>query len=143
MRILVALDFSECSRHALRWALARLVGFGASHVVFLYVVDPEKVGSAQLGALERAVARVRTFVEETKGDDAEWPDGVDVRFAVGRGKPAAEILEAARTHGSDTVVMGTHGREGIDRLLLGSVAETVVRRAACTVVVVKPPRAEP
>lgn len=137
MRILVAIDFSECARRAVQWALERLGSLGATQVVFLYVVDADAVSSRQLGALEDAVARVRSFVEETAGDGT--PDGdLDLRFAVSRGKPAAEILEAAETHRSDTIVMGTHGRAGIGRLLLGSVAETVVRRAPCTVVVVKP-----
>lgn len=136
MRILVAVDFSECSRRAVRWALDELVDEG-SHVVFFHAMEIGKGGDRPLGALERVVADVRGFVEEVIGD-RPLPPQADLRFAVSRGKPAAEILEAARTHRTEALVMGTHGREGIDRLLLGSVAETVVRRAPCTVIVVKP-----
>jgi nucleotide-binding universal stress UspA family protein len=55
------------------------------------------------------------------------------------GDPAAEIVRLAETEGADMIVMGTHGRTGLRRLLMGSVAEAVVRRAACPVLTVKHP----
>jgi nucleotide-binding universal stress UspA family protein len=55
------------------------------------------------------------------------------------GEPAAEILRLARTQKCDLIVMGTHGLAGLDRLLLGSVAEQVLRRAPCPVLTVKAP----
>ena len=113
------------------------MGVAAREVVFHHVLDSEASPAGQLGALEQAVANVRTFVEENL-DGQPVPDEAQLKFSVSRGKPAQEILDAAITHRTDTIVMGTNGRAGLDRLLLGSVAETVVRRAPCTVVVVKP-----
>jgi len=59
------------------------------------------------------------------------------------GDPATAIVRYARDAAMDLVVMGTHGRTGLDRLLLGSVAEKVLRDAPCSVLVVKLPRARP
>jgi len=137
VRILVALDFSECSGLAVRWALERVRGLSVDEIVFHHVIDPDEAPPEQLGALEKAVAEVRTFVEVLL-EPQMVPEDVELRYAISRGKPADEILEAAHTHRAHTIVMGTQGRRGLDRLLLGSVAEAVVRRAPCTVVVVKP-----
>ena len=54
------------------------------------------------------------------------------------GEPAAEILEVARARGADLIVMGTHGRTGLEHALMGSIAERVVRRAHCPVLTVRP-----
>jgi hypothetical protein len=67
--------------------------------------------------------------------------GVDCRLQ--GGNPAPEILGVADEVGCDLIVMGTHGRTGLARLLLGSVAEQVVRKAACPVITVKVPAAPP
>lgn len=152
MRILVAVDFSESSRGACEWALARswstaaqcagppLDGDGVepAEVIFLHVVEPSAVPSSGLGALEQLIGRVRSFVDDIVGE-ADHP-GVRARYTVSRGEPAAEIMAVAAAQRVDAVVMGTHGRRGLDRLLLGSVAESVVRNVPCTVVVVKAPR---
>jgi nucleotide-binding universal stress UspA family protein len=61
----------------------------------------------------------------------------EVETAVGFGSPARTILDYVDEHGVDHVVMGSHGRSGISRLLVGSVAETVVRRAPCPVTIVR------
>jgi len=60
-----------------------------------------------------------------------------------QGDPAAEIVRYARDAGIDVIVMGTHGRTGLERLLMGSVAEKVLRDAPCSVMVVKLPRGVP
>jgi nucleotide-binding universal stress UspA family protein len=59
------------------------------------------------------------------------------------GDPATEIVRYARDAGMDVIVMGTHGRTGVDRLLMGSVAEQVLRGAPCSVMVVKIPKGQP
>ena len=63
--------------------------------------------------------------------------GVDLRTVVAVGTPAATIIEYADEHAFDTIVMGTHGRTGLSRLLFGSVAETVSRHASAAVTLVK------
>jgi nucleotide-binding universal stress UspA family protein len=63
--------------------------------------------------------------------------GLPVEYAVRFGEPAEEILEEARESGADLVVMATHGRSGVARLMLGSVAEAVLRRSEVPVVLVR------
>lgn len=67
---------------------------------------------------------------------AELAPGVAVESQVVSGVPARQIVKYARGHGVDLIVMGTHGRTGVSRALLGSVAEAVVRRAPCRVLTV-------
>lgn len=117
--ILAATDFSASAEAALALALqyARAARAGL-HV--LYVFAPREINVTQLVAA--AVAKAE-------------PD-VPVRVAATGGDPAQEILRYAATHSIDLIVVGTHGRTGVSRLLLGSVAETVLRGARCPVLVV-------
>jgi nucleotide-binding universal stress UspA family protein len=69
--------------------------------------------------------------------------GVDIDHRLTDGEPYAEILRVAEDDSCDLIVMGTHGRTGLPRLLMGSVAEQVVRRASCPVLTVKAPFSEP
>jgi nucleotide-binding universal stress UspA family protein len=82
---------------------------------------------------EAAVARVRGIATELSGTD---DPAVPVHTAVVEGKPSREIVRYAEANDCDLVVMGTHGRGGIDRLLLGSVAESVIRASAVPVTTV-------
>ena len=66
-------------------------------------------------------------------------DNVPVDHYLAHGDPASEILRLAQDAKADVIVMGTHGRTGLPRLLMGSVAEQVVRKAPCPVVTVKSP----
>src|SRR5262249_59188485 len=68
---------------------------------------------------------------------------VPVEYLVREGDPVAEILRAARARDCDLIVMGTHGRTGLRRLLLGSVAEGVMRKAPCPVLTARPSSPEP
>lgn len=116
--------------------LAHAEGLGAAAVIFQHVAergDPK----SELDELEQATRELRKFVEGLS-QEMPLPDGIEVLYAVSRGKPADEILRAASVHRVDTIVMGTNSRTGFDRLLLGSVAESVVRAAPCSVIVVKP-----
>jgi nucleotide-binding universal stress UspA family protein len=136
VRILVALDFTECSSLPCRWVLAHAAGLGASGVIFHHVAEPGEP-STELDEIEEATRELRKFVEAL-AVDMPLPDDIEVRYAVARGKPSDEILRTVAVHRVDTIVMGTNSRKGLDRLLLGSVAESIVRAAPCTVVVVKP-----
>lgn len=129
--MLVAVDLGECSAAACRWALERAAGLKAQSVIVHHVLDASDDGG--LGDLERATREVRRFVEAQKP-----PEGLELVYSVVRGRPADQILQAAAAHKVDAIVTGTRGRTGLDRLLLGSVAESVVRGAPCTVIVVKP-----
>jgi nucleotide-binding universal stress UspA family protein len=138
-RILCPLDFSEFSRHAAHHALAVANWYGSS-VAFLHVaanlptMDVPGVPLAD-GDRDRLTAEMRYFVGQT-------PPDVPVTFFVRDGSDVrAQILTEAKALMSDLIVIGSHGRSGFERLLLGSVAEKVVRKSPCPVMVV-PPRAQ-
>lgn len=141
--VLCPVDFSECSRHALDHAIAMAHLYGG-RVTALHVASdtagtvlfagaplpsPTPPGRADL------VARVEAFVRGEGGGSSR----VEV-VVVERGAAATVILDEAARLRPDVLVIGTHGRSGFDRLVLGSVAERVLRRAACPVLTV-PPRA--
>jgi nucleotide-binding universal stress UspA family protein len=77
-------------------------------------------------------------LEEWRGEAVRLA-GPGVRTQKAIGEPAAEIVSFARSAGVDLVVVGTHGRTGLEHALMGSVAERVVRRAHCPVLTVRPP----
>lgn len=139
--ILVPVDFSEHAELALAsaGALARHFGAGLDvlHVIAdLGVPDPYFADAAELRALTKAA---RDRVPEALADTAErvlgdLPAGTHMEV----GTPAATIAEFAEENGADMIVVGSHGRTGVQRVFLGSVAEAVVRRASCPVLTVKP-----
>jgi nucleotide-binding universal stress UspA family protein len=137
--ILVAADFSGCSDDAFRVARALARDHGARLIV-LHVATPPPFVTP--GELQYALERPDGYRAELEGRlrlvyAADSPAGVEYR--VQDGDPAVEILGAAREAGCDLIVMGTHGRTRLDRLLMGSVAEQVVRKAPCPVLTVKIP----
>ncbi len=141
-KIVVGIDFSDASRAALARAVEIARAFGGE-VTLLYALDLSGmfVGAVETYIDSRALAaRLREdAIAELRAaaHDAD-PEG---RFArnveVLEGRPVSEIVEYARDSGADLIVLGTHGRTGIPRFLLGSVAERVVRLAPCDVLVVR------
>ena len=134
-RILHPTDFSEESRAALSLAreLARDFGIG---LVLLHVLPAGgKVPGAVPPTMDVAATREALDLMQrlTDGADLKWP----IQIALRRGETAAEILQGAKAAECDLIVMGTHGRTGLRRFLLGSVAEAVLRRASCPVISVK------
>ena len=135
--ILVPTDGSTAARKAVRHALDLAARVGAS-IHALSVVDTG--GYASIGASGGDVSeRLREVAEEavewvaTAARDAE----VGVETVIREGSPPAEIVARAEAVGADLIVMGTHGRRGIDRYLLGSVTERVVRTAPVPVLTVR------
>jgi len=137
MKVLVPVDGSEPADAALAHAFEQ---FGDDDLTALYVIDPVEgattwgpggAGEWLSGAEDRADA-VLSAVEEraaAAGDDV----ATDSVF----GRPAGAVVEYAKEGDFDHVVVGSHGRDGISRVLLGSVAETVVRRSPVPVTVVR------
>lgn len=125
-QILFATDFSESSDAAARVARDYARHFGALlHLVHVAWPGADRSMPPSLSAL----------ANELRGD-------VPVRTAVESGSPAIQIVRYAARHGIDLIVLGTHGRTGVSRSLLGSVAERVVRTAPCPVLTVsREPRA--
>jgi nucleotide-binding universal stress UspA family protein len=128
--ILVPIDWSESSGHAFHLAAA-LARDHDAQLLLLYVLPLPAVmyGPPPEGFLEHMLDELRRI----KPADPK----VDVRYLVAEGNPAAAILRAARESHSDLIVMGTHGRTGLTRLVMGSVAEEVVRKAPCPVLTVR------
>jgi nucleotide-binding universal stress UspA family protein len=107
-----------------------LVNARRAQLVVLYVVPLAAVmyGPPPEGYVEH----LREELCRLKPGDPE----PSVRYLLAEGRPAAAILRAARENGCDLIVLGTHGRTGLSRLLMGSVAEEVVRKAPCPVLTV-------
>ena len=143
-KILFATDFSEGSSSSLPYAVSIAKQYGAKlyfvHVIYdvmktsgwyvphvsmdeLYK-DMEKNAKAQLE---------KSFIEEIRGYK-------DVEHVVLKGTPYEEISRFAEENKIDLIVIGTHGRKGLDRMLFGSTAEQVVRYAPCPVLTVRLPK---
>jgi nucleotide-binding universal stress UspA family protein len=136
-RVLLATDGSESGRTARSWAFTLARAFGGT-VSALYVVETRLGRSGALrDVLER---RGEAVAREVRVDGART--GVEVDTATREGDPAREIRAFAAERGVDLVVLGTHGRMGIDRLLMGSVATSVLREADRPVLTVRPKRRE-
>jgi nucleotide-binding universal stress UspA family protein len=140
--VLVPTDFSEPSSLALRYALAFAEAFGAKVYLLHTVEDPFSYPWAAEAYVnpEDIVARLRTDaeLELTKLVTEEQRKKYQVESDVRVGRPFVSIIEYAREKNVDLIVMGTHGRGAIAHLLIGSVAENVVRRAPCPVLTVRP-----
>ena len=148
--VLVATDFSACSRAALCAAAEWARQWGASidvvHVALIpsFPLPPAVVGDeAAYHALieeprRQAEAELQRFVESASNA------GIYVRKSLlESGAVAATICRLAERDGYDMLVIGTHGHTGLYRLVLGSVAEKVVRAASCPVLTVREPAARP
>lgn len=137
--VLVAFDGSPLSERALTYAIEN---FSDATITAMYAINPiDSVMDVEAGGLPVAEdwyddARERaTGILGTATDLAAEHD-IDLETVTEVGRPARAILEYAGDNGIDQIVMGSHGRSGIDRALLGSVAETVTRRARVPVTVV-------
>ncbi|QLG63302.1 universal stress protein [Halorarum salinum] len=140
MAVLVACDDSDPGRRAAEYAFH---GHADEPITLLHVVNPERyTGAFETGPLvdwDEVIARGERRAEELFEELLEHPDaeGIDVTTDTIVGHPARGIVDYAEEHGFDHVVLGSHGRTGVSRVLLGSVAEQVVRRAPGTVTVVR------
>jgi universal stress protein A len=146
-RILVPVDFSPSAGAALDYA-AFLAGKHGAELTVLHVweaqghVGPDARSMLPIGAggqpgWEHVRVEVRREVELFLGKAGIRPRGAAVR--VEAGEPSDTILQVAKDVGADLVVMGTHGRTGLSRLLIGSVAEAVLRRSTCPVLTIRVP----
>ena len=136
--VLVATDFGGASRAALEEGRALALAFGASLHVLHVVSEPlEEVwagyasAAAFIDTLEHRQAQAQRRLEAIVPNDELAAGRIVVAVAVG--DPSEQILAYARDHAIDLIVCGTHGRRGWDHLLMGSVAERIVRLASCPV----------
>lgn len=138
-RILVPIDFSDCAKKALQYAIPLAKEHEAA-ITLLYVMPADRA-VGEYGGIDYASLQTETrassdralaalVVDEVRGE-------VPADTLVRTGAPVVEILEAAKDLPADLIVISTHGRTGLKHVFLGSVAEHVVRRAPCPVLVVR------
>jgi nucleotide-binding universal stress UspA family protein len=139
-RILCPTDYSATSDNAVRYAVefARKVG---AHVRFLHIISPGAVP-------EKIIASTEPPAIQPEEDDslpenfsqvlmAEKKKGLNADFRVLKGEAPKVITEQAHSWGADLIIMGSHGRTGLHRLMMGSVAEEVFRSSDIPVLLVK------
>lgn len=130
-RVLCPVDLSENSKQAVNLAAA-LVDRNGGELVLLHVAMPELPESSgfAIATVEAQIELEKRRLQEVRPDGV---DGIRVRHEVRRGDPAGAITQVAAQEHCDLIVMTTHGRTGLARLLMGSVAEHVLRHATCPV----------
>jgi universal stress protein A len=145
-RVLVPIDFSPSARAALEYATFLAARLGAELEVLHVWEPPGYVGPDTLALLpiapgqpgwDQTRAEVEREIEHFLAKSGARPNRLSVR--VEAGEPSDTILRVAKDGGSDLIVMGTHGRTGLSRLLIGSVAEAVLRRSTCPVLTLRVP----
>ena len=144
-RILVPTDFSGCANYALAYAAA-IARAANAMVICVNVVEPIVPAVGYTGMVEAMpIAEMSEQMEDSA--ERELPGvmnceelrGLKVEEVIGHGDAAAEIVRVAEEREVDLIVISSHGRTGLGRILFGSTAEAVVRHARCPVLVVKPP----
>jgi nucleotide-binding universal stress UspA family protein len=140
-KILAPVDYSECSERALAVAFDFAKAFGATiHLVHvfpsaMYVTTPLAVPSPAL--YEQLRETNQKYFDEYKAKVSS-ERGVEVSGTLLEGVPDVQIVKLAEDMGADLIVMGTHGRTGLKHVLLGSVAERVLRTSPMPVLAVPP-----
>jgi nucleotide-binding universal stress UspA family protein len=146
-KILVPIDFSHYAEYAYQWALSLAERCHAEIILFhatppmVHLTFPESVYFSDLERVEREMLadtekRLQEFANK-KGTSAAQ---VSTRATLG--EPTWEICQMAEREQADLIIMGSHGRTGLSHVLLGSVAERVVRHATCPVLVARQPDPE-
>jgi len=146
--ILFPTDFSECGNFALSYAASFARTFKAS-IICLNVIEPIVPTVGYSGMTEPLpIADIAEQLEDSaerelpKLAECDEFSGLEVEELVVHGEAAAEIVRVAKDRNVDLIVIASHGRTGLGRILFGSTAEAVVRHAHCPVLVVKPPQEE-
>ncbi|GGL49806.1 universal stress protein [Halocalculus aciditolerans] len=138
--VLVPIDSSEQSTDALEYALEELQ---SDDITLIHIIDPIEAGYTAQATVpgyseewyEQAQAEAETLFDSAQelADDYD----VDLKTATEVGRPSRTIVDYAEENDFDHIVMGSHGRSGVSRILLGSVAEAVVRRSPVPVTIVR------
>lgn len=141
-RILLPTDFSDYSATATKYACELATRFDAElHLLHALEIQPASTPAFVMGlaipsythesqaAAEKALSRVL---------ESQWSADRTVVHAIVEGSPKVEIIQYARKHDMDLIVLATHGRTGLSHVIMGSVAEAIVRTAPCPVLTVRP-----
>jgi nucleotide-binding universal stress UspA family protein len=145
-KILYPTDFSESSLEALRYAVSLAKDYKAK-LILMHVIN-EQIFSEGLN-LPR-VSAPEALGQEMEAEagrqlrmliPADQRQGLDSEMVIRSGMPFLEVIRYAEANGVDLIVIGTHGRSGMEHIIFGSTAEKVLRKATCPVLSVRPPTA--
>ncbi|MDO8141672.1 MAG: universal stress protein [Candidatus Brocadiales bacterium] len=138
-KILCPVDHSECSYLALKYAISLALKDDAKlylmHVIDSRLYDTEMYKCSPYKLNEVDVSKIREDLMKSLPEGTT--DVLEVETIVVKGVPFNEIINATTEIGADLIVIGTHGRTGLSHVMLGSVAEKVVRKASCPVLTVR------
>jgi len=141
-KILCAVDFAEYSKELVSYAYTLQEAFDADlHIIYVAPTLSQYVGfQISPSSIENFVGEIIHGAEDTmkKFIQENFPDNPKVFGKVITGYAAEEIINYAKENNVDLIVMGTHGRKGIDRILFGSVAEKVVKSSDIPVLTIRP-----
>lgn len=140
-KILFPTDFSHTGDAALHLATSLARDNGATLLIVHVEEPPVAYGGGEMyyGIPDPATEDLQRMLREIKPDD----ESVLYEHRLVTGDPAAAVARLAEEEHVDMIVMGTHGRTGLSRMVMGSVAEAVVRRAQCPVLTFRQPRSDP
>lgn len=142
-KILVPTDFSETSKYAIQYAIEFAKSFGAEIEIVHVIFDESQIVAFYLPQVtfqnldkeleESAEKQMKDFIES-------FPELSSVTYSIKmlKGTAFVEIINEAKEYNADLIIIGTHGRTGLEHVLFGSTAEKVVRKAPCPVFTVKP-----
>ncbi|WP_435067235.1 universal stress protein [Haloplanus sp. C73] len=139
-RLLVPVDGSDPANTALDFALEE---YPDAHITALSVIDPTDMGYGSVESVPSTFERLQESAEEQTENVLEQARerakeaGVDIETETVVGMPSRAIVEWAENNDIDNIIIGSHGRQGVTRVLLGSVAESVVRRSPVPVTVAR------
>jgi universal stress protein A len=141
-KILLPTDFSYYSAAATKYACELATKFDAE-LHLLHTLETHLASTPTFGmglALSKHISESKDAAEKSLAGilDPKWSEGRTVIHAVVEGSPKVEIIQYARKLNIDLIVLATHGRTGLIHVLMGSVAESVVRTAPCPVLTVRP-----
>ncbi len=140
-KILCPVDHSECSYLALKYAISLALKDESKlylmHVIDSRLYDTEIYKFSPYKPNEIDKSQIHTDLMKSLPEGTT--DVLEVETIVVRGVPFHEITKAAKEIGADLIVIGTHGRTGLSHVMMGSVAEKVVRKAPCPVLTVRTP----
>ncbi len=148
--ILVPTDFSEFSKYALNYAIAFAQAFKAN-LILIHVTPEREMSAIRQASVYLQAEDLEELVKQRKSEDRkqlndfiapELKKEIKVETIHRVGIPFLEIIKAAREKEVDLIVIATHGRTGLSHILLGSVAEKVVRKAPCPVLSIRHPQHE-
>jgi len=134
-KILLATDGSKYSEAAAQRAIDFAVSYGGELIILSVVDVPAEFYGESPEAWDRLVAKAQTYVDKAK--QMAEASGVKAQAVVKVAETWQTIIDLAAEKKADTIIMGSHGRTGLKRLLMGSVTEKVIGNAACPVLVVK------